>query len=106
MSQEATGNGGRLEPRDVKEFADLDKVSDNVLRQVAMRVHVIDLAYAFGRSDGLRERLLGAVRPELANEIRSAIRAAEWASERIPPDEQTRSSQARVLEAVKVELTS
>ena len=77
-----------------------------MLRQVAMRVHVIDLAYAFGRSDGLRERLLAAVRRELANEIRSAIRAAEWASERMPPDEQTRSAQARVLETVKTELSS
>ena len=103
MTQEA---GGRVEPRDIKDFADLEKVSDTVLRQVAMRVHVIDLAYAFGRTDGLRERLLASVRPELANEIRSAIRASEWASERIPPEEQTRSSQARVLEAVKVELAS
>ena len=106
MTQEPGGSGQRLEPRDIKEFADLEKVSDDVLRQVAMRVHVIDLAYAFGRSDGLRERLLASVRPELANEIRSAIRASEWASERIPPDEQTRSSQARVLEAVKTELAS
>jgi hypothetical protein len=106
MTQETAGTGGRLEPRDIKAFADLEKVSDDVLRQVAMRVHVIDLAYAFGRSDGLRERLLASVRPELANEIRSAIRASEWASERIPPEEQTRSSQARVLEAVKTELAS
>ena len=104
MTQEGTGE--RLEPRDIKDFADLEKVSDTVLRQVAMRVHVIDLAYAFGRTDALRDRLLAAVRPELANEIRSAIRASEWASERIPPEEQTRSSQARVLEAVKVELAS
>jgi len=92
------------EPRDIKSFDDLDRVSDKVLRQVAMRVHVIDLAYAFGRHDGLRDRLLGAVRPELANEIRSAIRASEWASERIPPDDQTRSARARVMEAVKTEL--
>ena len=104
MTQE--GPGARIEPRDIKDFADLEKVSDDVLRQVAMRVHVIDLAYAFGRSDGLRDRLLGAGRPELASEIRSAIRASEWASERIPPEEQTRSAQARVLEAVKVELAS
>ena len=106
MSQEAGATGGRLEPRDIKDFADVEKVSDDVLRQVAMRVHVIDLAYAFGRLDGLRERLLSAVRPELASEIRSAIRASEWASERIPPEEQTRSAQARVLEAVKTELAS
>ena len=106
MSQEARPTGGRLEPRDIKDFADVEKVSDDVLRQVAMRVHVIDLAYAFGRNDGLRERLLASVRPELANEIRSAIRASEWASERLPPEEQTRSAQARVLEAVKTELAS
>ena len=106
MSQERGGSGQRLEPREIKDFADVEKVSDDVLRQVAMRVHVIDLAYAFGRSDALRERLLASVRPELANEIRSAIRASEWASERIPPEEQTRSAQARVLEAVKVELAS
>lgn len=91
-------------PRDIKTFDDLDRVSDHVLRQIAMRVHVIDLAYAFGRHDGLRERLLASVRPQLANEIRSAIRASEWASERIPPDDQTRSARARVLEAVKTEL--
>ena len=92
------------DPRTVRSFEDLDRVPDDVLRQIAMRIHVIDLAYAFGRSDGLRERLLNAVRPALANEIRSAIRASEWASERIPPEDQTRSAQARVLEAVKTEL--
>ncbi len=91
-------------PRDIKTFDDLDQVSDDVLRQVAMRVHVIDLAYAFGRHDALRERLLAAVRVPLANEIRSAIRAAEWASERVSPDDQTRSARARVMDAVKTEL--
>jgi AcrR family transcriptional regulator len=77
---------------------------DEVFRQIAMRVHVIDLAYAFGRSEVLRERLLASVRPELANDIRSAIRAADWASERLPPEEQTRSAQARVIEAARNEL--
>lgn len=97
---------GRPDPSEIKQFDDLQKVSDHVFRQVAMRVHVIDLAYAFGRSETLRERFLAALRPELADEIRSAIRASEWASQRMPPDEQTRSARARVLEAVKVELGS
>ena len=94
----------RPDPREIRSFEDLERVPDDVLRQIAMRVHVIDLAYAFGRADGPRERLLNVVRPELANEIRSAIRAAEWASERIPPEDQTRTARARVLEAVKTEL--
>ena len=94
----------RPAPRDIKDFDDLSLVSDEILRQVAMRIHVIDLAYAFGRHETLRERLLTAVRPELANEIRSAMRASDWASERVPPEDQTRSAQARVLDAVKTEL--
>lgn len=89
---------------EIRTFDDLSRVSDEVLRQVAMRVHVIDLAYAFIESDELRGRLLGAVRPELADEIRSAIRAAEWASERTSPGDQKRSSQARVMEATRVEI--
>ena len=98
MSQQSS------DPRSLRTFQDLDQVPDEVLRQIAMRVHVIDLAYAFGKSVALRERLLAAVRPELANEIRSAIRASDWASERLPPEEQTRSAQARVLEAARTEL--
>ena len=94
----------RPAPRDIRGFEDLAHVPDDILRQVAMRVHVIDLAYAFGKHDTLRERLLGAVRPELANEIRSAIRASDWASERVPPDDQVRTARARVIEAVKTEL--
>jgi hypothetical protein len=98
MSQQSS------DPSALRTFQDLDNVPDEVLRQVAMRVHVIDLAYAFGRSEALRERLLSSVRPELANEIRSAIRASDWASERLPPEEQTRSAQARVLEAARTEM--
>ncbi len=88
----------------IRTFDDLADVPDEVFRQIAMCVHVIDLAYAFGRSEALRERLLSAVRPELANDIRSAIRASDWASERLPPEEQTRSAQARVIEAARNEL--
>ena len=94
----------RPAPRDIHAFDDLALVSDDILRQIAMRVHVIDLAYAFGKHDALRERLLGAVRPPLANEIRSAIRASDWASERTPPEDQIRSAQARVIEAIKTVL--
>lgn len=94
----------RPAPRDIRSFDDLEQLPDEILRQVAMRVHVIDLAYAFGTHETLRERLLGSVRPELANEIRSAIRASDWASERVPPEDQTRSARARVIEAVKTEL--
>ncbi|HEU5318430.1 MAG TPA: hypothetical protein VFX49_20120 [Chloroflexota bacterium] len=94
----------RPDPRDIRSFDDLTQLPDDILRQVAMRVHVIDLAYAFGKHDALRDRLLGAVRPELASEIRSAIRASDWASERTSPDDQTRTARARVIDAVKTEL--
>jgi hypothetical protein len=94
----------RPAPRDIRSFDDLSLVPDDILRQIAMRVHVIDLAYAFGSHDALRERLLAAVRPQLANEIRSGIRAVDWASERVPPEDQIRAARARVIEAVKTEL--
>ncbi len=91
-------------PRDIRTFEDLAKVPDDILKQVATRVHVIDLAYAFRDSGELEERLLGAIRPELAEQIRASLRAVEWQSERIPPDEQQRDARSRVMEVVKLEL--
>jgi hypothetical protein len=98
MSQSA------LDPRDVRAFEDLDKVPDDIFKQVATRVHVIDLAYAFRDSGPLEQRLLGSVRPELAEQIRASLRAVDWQSERIPPEELQRSARARVMEVVKLEL--
>jgi hypothetical protein len=95
---------GKPAPNEIRTFEDLSKVPDEILRQVATRVHVIDLAYAFFGMDDVRERLLQSVSPELAEEIRSAIRAANWASERSSPDDQTRTARSRVLEAVRDEL--
>jgi hypothetical protein len=96
---------GKPAPSEIRTFEDLSKVSDEVLRQVAMRIHVIDLAYAFVGADALLERLLASVRPELAEEIRSGIRAANWASERGSSDDQARTARSRVMEAVKDELS-
>lgn len=91
------------DPRAIQTFEDLNHVSDEVLRQVAMRVHIIDLAYAFRTANDLRDRLLGAIRPELAEQILSALRTVEWESQRYPPDEQTRTARARVMEVVRLE---
>lgn len=91
-------------PRDIRTFEDLARVPDDIFKQIATRVHVIDLAYAFRDSGDLEQRLLSAVRPELAEQIRASLRAVDWQSERIPPDEQQRSARARVMDVVKLEL--
>lgn len=89
----------------IKDFQDLSQVSDDVLRQVAMRVHVVELAYAFSTADpALRERLLGAVRPGFADEIRSALRTVESAEDRYAPEPQIRSARAKVLDVARLVL--
>jgi hypothetical protein len=92
------------DPRDIRSFEDLAKVPDEIFRQIASRVHVIDLAYAFRDAGELKDRLLNAVRPELAEQIRGSLRAVDWQSERVPPDDQQRAARARVMEVVKLEL--
>jgi len=90
--------GGR-----VRDFNDLGVLSDDFFRQLASRVHIVDLAYAFATADsGLRDRLFNAISPRLKNEIESAMRTIR-AQARPPggnpfPDEQVRSARARVME--------
>ncbi|MBI3973719.1 MAG: hypothetical protein HY332_20785 [Chloroflexi bacterium] len=90
--------------RRIRTFEDLSHVSDELLRQLAARVHVVDLAYAFGSADeALRERLLGAVRPGLADDIRVTIQSvfARREDSYPPPDEQIRSSRAQVVQVMR-----
>ena len=94
------------EPRPIRDrlrsFDDLASVGDDVLRQLASRVHIIDLAYAFGTADeALKERLLRSVRPGLAEEIQSAIKTVEAERDRFPGGEQIRTARARVLELAR-----
>lgn len=104
-----TGNEASREPDpaakavvEVKVFDDLAKVDDEFLRQLSTRVHLIDLAYAFGYGDAaLRDRLMSIVRPGLAEHVRSAIAMAKASGERYPVDETVRTSRARVLDIAK-----
>lgn len=87
--------------RRINTFEDLPSASDETLRQLAARVHVVDLAYAFGTADPeLRERLLSSVRPGLREQIESATRTVEQESSRYPQDVQVRSARARVMQVV------
>jgi hypothetical protein len=92
----------------VHEFDDLSNASDELLRQVASRVHIIDLAYAFGSAPAdLRERLFNSVRPNLADEIKTAIKTVESpAGNRAPSEEQIATARARVMEVVRTERTT
>ena len=90
--------GGR-----VRNFDDLNEMSEAFFRQLASRVHIVDLAYAFATADdGLRKRLMSAVSPRLAGEIDSAIRTikaqARPQTGEAFPEEQVRSARARVME--------
>ena len=104
-----TGNDASHEPEPaskavvvVKVFDDLAKVDDEFLRQLSTRVHLIDLAYAFGYGDAaLRDRLMSIVRPGLAEQMRSAIAMAKLSNERYPVDETVRTSRARVMDIAK-----
>ena len=104
-----TGNDATHEPEPaskavvvVKVFDDLAKVDDEFLRQLSTRVHLIDLAYAFGYGDAaLRDRLMSIVRPGLAEQVRSAIAMAKVTNERFPVDETVRTSRARVMDIAK-----
>lgn len=104
-----TGNDASHEPEPaskavvvVKVFDDLAKVDDEFLRQLSTRVHLIDLAYAFGYGDAaLRDRLMSIVRPGLAEQMRSAIAMAKVSNERYPVDETVRTARARVMDIAK-----
>jgi hypothetical protein len=94
---ESSESGRRLET-----FDDLAGVDDEVLRQVGARVHIMDLAYAFGPADpALLERLLSAVRPGLAADIRSGIRMMRSEEHRYPLDVQITTARSRVLEIAR-----
>jgi hypothetical protein len=91
---ESQGSGHRLE-----RFEDLAGVDMEVLRQVGARVHIMDLAYAFGSSDqALLDRLLSAVRPGLARDIRAAVAMMRSEEHRFPLDVQIKTARARVME--------
>ena len=88
----------------IRKFEDLASAHVELLRQIASRVHIIDLAYALANADeALRDRLFGAVRPGLADQIRQAILTvtASPAATRFPPEEHERSSRAQVLQIAK-----
>jgi hypothetical protein len=86
----------------VDTFEDFEHVPDDVLRQVAARVHVVDLAYALSSAgDELRERWLGSVRPGLRTELESLIRTVENDSVRYPDDSQVRNARARIVQVVR-----
>lgn len=91
--------------RRIRTFEDLAEASDELLRQLATRVHVVDLAYAFDSADeALLERLLGSVRPGLAEQIRSAIRTIQASADRFPPQDQIRSARAKVMDIARSEM--
>lgn len=88
--------------RRLARFDDLAQVDDEVLRQLGARVHIMDLAYAFGSGDpALLDRLYNAVRPGLAAEIRSGTQIMETERARYPLDEQVRTARSRVLEIAR-----
>jgi FliG C-terminal domain len=86
----------------LESFDDLAGVDNEVLRQIGARVHVMDLAYAFGSADpALLDRLLGALRPGLASDIRSGVKMMEVERQRFPLEEQIRLARARVLDIAR-----
>ena len=88
--------------RRLESFDDLAGVDNEVLRQIGARVHVMDLAYAFGSGDpALLERLLSTLRPGLASDIRSGVQMMESERQRFPLEEQIRLARARVLDIAR-----
>lgn len=88
--------------RRLEQFEDLARVDDEVLRQLGARVHIMDLAYAFGTADpALLERLLQTVRPGLAAEIRNGVKIMETERERYPVNDQVRNARARTLDIAR-----
>lgn len=86
----------------VRAFKDLDRVDDEFLRQLATRVHLMDLAYAFGfGAPELLARLESVIRPGMAEQLRSAISMARSSQERYPVDESVRSARTRVVDVAR-----
>jgi flagellar motor switch protein FliG len=95
-----TDSGG--DTRRLERFEDLIGVDDEMLRQIGARVHIMDLAYAFGTADqALLDRLLAAVRPGLAADIKAGVQMMRSEQNRFPMDEQVRTAKARVLEIAR-----
>ncbi len=87
--------------RRIRQFDDLRSIDDETLRQVAMRVHVVDLAYAFMDDEELLKRLFGAISNGLAHDIKAAIATVKAESERFQSDVAVRTARARVMEIVR-----
>jgi hypothetical protein len=86
----------------VRAFKDLDGVDDEFLRQLATRVHLMDLAYAFGfEAPELLSRLETVIRPGMAEQLRSAIAMAKSSQDRYPVDESIRSARTRVVDVAR-----
>ncbi|MBU6286563.1 MAG: hypothetical protein ACKO2D_14010 [Chloroflexota bacterium] len=86
----------------VRVFKDLDRVDDEFLRQLATRVHLMDLAYAFGFGvPELLSRLETVIRPGMVEQLRSAIAMAKSSQERYPVDESVRSARTRVVDVAR-----
>lgn len=86
----------------VRTFTDLARVDDEFLRQLATRVHLMDLAYAFGfDAPDLLARLEAVIRPGLAEQLRSAISMARSSDERYPVEESVRSARSRVVDVAR-----
>ena len=95
-----TDSGG--DTRRLERFEDLIGVDDEILRQIGARLHIMDLAYAFGTADqALLDRLLAVVRPGLAADIRAGVQMMRSEQNRFPLDEQVRTAQSRVLEIAR-----
>lgn len=92
----------RSAPDPVRTFRDLERVDDEFLRQLASRVHLMDLAYAFGFDvPHLHARLVSVIRPGLVEQLRAATAMAKASSERYPLDESVRSARARVVDVAR-----
>ena len=96
-----TDSGG--DRRRLERFEDLAGVDDEMLRQIGARVHIMDLAYAFGTADpALLDRLSGrrASRPggghprRGADDALRAATASRWTS-------RCATAQSRVLEIAR-----
>lgn len=93
---------GEALPVSVRTFSDLARVDDEFLRQLATRVHLMDLAYAFGfGAPELLARLESVIRPGMAEQLRSAISMARSSEERYPVDESVRSARSRVIDVAR-----
>lgn len=93
---------GGPRPVSVRTFNDLTHVDDEFMRQLATRVHLMDLAYAFGfGSPELLGRLEAVIRPGMVEQLRSAIAMARASEERYPVDESVRSARSRVVDVAR-----